>query len=121
VLSPRKRFDEHPKLQQQEFLGMLSARLNEGLGKVLREVFTSMFEGLSRMGMRGLDGSSEESEERAPNGTTTSTSTPSAQLTAALSTSSTSTPHASSSPATFSSSISSASFASTWTLSATST
>jgi hypothetical protein len=76
VLTPRKRFGGHSKLQQQEFPGMLSARLDEGLGKALRAVFPCMFEGMSGMGMRGLDGSSEQ---RAPNCSTTSTSTSSAQ------------------------------------------
>jgi hypothetical protein len=121
VLPLSRRVDKNSKLQQQELLGMLSARLDKALEKALRAVFPCMFEGLSEMGMRGLDGLSEESEERAPNCTTTSTSTPSAQVTAALSSSSTSTPHALSSPAVFSSSTSSASFASTSTLSAAST
>jgi hypothetical protein len=61
VLTPRKRFDENSKLQQQELLGMLSTRLDKGLEKALRAVFPAMFEGLSGMGMYGLDGSSGSS------------------------------------------------------------
>jgi hypothetical protein len=43
VLTPRKRFDENSKLQRQEFLGMLSARLDEELGKRLKMVFPNLF------------------------------------------------------------------------------
>jgi hypothetical protein len=43
VLTPRKRFDENSKLQRQEFLGMLSARLDEELGKALKMVFPNLF------------------------------------------------------------------------------
>jgi hypothetical protein len=39
VLTPRRRFDENSKLQQQEFLGMSSTRLDKGLENALRAVF----------------------------------------------------------------------------------
>jgi hypothetical protein len=61
VLTPRRRFDGNSKLHQQEFLGMLSTRLDKVLEKALGAVFPCMFEGLSGMGMRGLDGSSGSS------------------------------------------------------------
>jgi hypothetical protein len=96
VLTRRRWFDKNSKLQRQEFLGMLSARLDKGMEKAPRAVFLGMFEGLSGMGMRGLDGLGESSGlsgERAPKCTTisTSTSTPSAQVMTALSSSSRST------------------------------
>jgi hypothetical protein len=107
LVQPKRRLDENSKLQQQEFLGMSSARLDEGLEKALRVAFPYLFQGLSRMGMRGLDGSigsSAPSGSSAPNRTTTPTSTTSAQGMTALSSSSISTPCASSSWATFASS-----------------
>jgi hypothetical protein len=70
VLTPRRWFDENPKLQQQEFLGVLSERLDKGQKKALRAVFPSILEGPSGMGMRGSNrssGSSGPSGERAPN------------------------------------------------------
>jgi hypothetical protein len=33
VLTPKRRFDENPKLQQQELLGIMRPRLDEGLGR----------------------------------------------------------------------------------------
>jgi hypothetical protein len=57
VLTRRRWFDKNSKLQRQEFLGMLSARLDKGIEKALRAVFLGMFEGLSGMGMQELDGS----------------------------------------------------------------
>jgi hypothetical protein len=39
VLTPRRRFDENSKLQQQEFLAMLSTRLDKALENALRAVF----------------------------------------------------------------------------------
>jgi hypothetical protein len=119
VLTPRKRFDENSKLQQQELLGMLSTTLDKALEKALKAVFPSMFEGLSGMRMRGLDrssglsGSSGQSEERALSCTMNSTLMLKTQVMNALSSSSTSNPCASSSQATFASSTSSSSFAST--------
>jgi hypothetical protein len=118
VLTRRRWFDKNSKLQRQEFLGMLSARLDKGLEKAPRAGFLGMFEGLSGMGMRGLDKlveSSGPSGERAPKCTTisTSTSTPGAQVMTAFSSSSTSTPHVLSLPVGFASSTSFASFTST--------
>jgi hypothetical protein len=43
MLTPRRRFDENSKLHQ-EFLGVLNAKLDEGLRKALRAVFPHLFD-----------------------------------------------------------------------------
>jgi hypothetical protein len=56
VFTSMRRFDEHSKPQQPEFLGMLSARPDKALG----------LPGLEMCGLDGLSGSSGPSGERAP-------------------------------------------------------
>jgi hypothetical protein len=97
---PQRRF-ENSKPQEQAFLGILNVKLEDGVGKARKAVFSHSYAGVSGMEVCELGGSSGPSGGTALRLTPVSTPMLSPQAVAALASSSTSTSFASSVPAIF--------------------